>query len=299
MSFPRGLSAFPVTPTTAEGRVDVVALGKLVERLAHAGVDTIGVLGSTGGYMYLDREERRRALCAAVDVASGHVPIIAGVGALRTDHAVAFAQYALEAGASAGLLSAVSYAPLSQNEVAAHVLTVAEEGLPIILYDNPTAAGFAFTPALVSRLANAPGILGIKNPTTNTTKTVEDLVEQRAGAPQGFSIGFSGDSLCAEALIAGADAWYSVLAGILPAPCVMIARAVAREDMDEAREINAALAPVWTLFKTHTSLRVVYAMADLLGLTQAAPPLPIQPLSARARQEVEAVLKALPQAFLV
>ena len=55
----RGLSAFPITPADACGRVDTEALGRLLERLHAAGVDSIGLLGSTGGYMYLTREERR------------------------------------------------------------------------------------------------------------------------------------------------------------------------------------------------------------------------------------------------
>lgn len=184
--------------------------------------------------------------------------------------------------------------------MAEHVRTVVRDGgLPICLYDNPSAAGFSFTLELVSQLAPLPGVLGIKNPTSNTATTIEDLARQRAATPQGFSIGFSGDSLCTEALIAGADAWYSVLAGILPTPCVQIAQAVARGDIATARRVNADLAPVWALFKAHSSFRVVYAMAGVLGLTEAAPPLPIHPLSASAVRDVEAVLKALPGAFLV
>ena len=63
----KGLSAFPITPANAEGRVDVDALRRLVSRLTVATVDSIGVLGSTGTYAYLSRSERRRALDAALE----------------------------------------------------------------------------------------------------------------------------------------------------------------------------------------------------------------------------------------
>src|SRR3954465_14528786 len=56
------------------------------------GVNSIGLLGSTGSYPYLSRAERRRALEAATEEAAGRVPILAGVGALRTDEAVRLAQ---------------------------------------------------------------------------------------------------------------------------------------------------------------------------------------------------------------
>lgn len=46
----RGLSAFPITPADADGRVDTGALCRLLERLAAAKVDSIGLLGSTGTY---------------------------------------------------------------------------------------------------------------------------------------------------------------------------------------------------------------------------------------------------------
>lgn len=298
MTLPAGLSAFPITPADASGQVDVVAYGELVSRLAAAGVDSIGALGSTGGYMYLTRAQRRRALDAAV-AAAGRTPIIAGVGALRTDEAILLAQDAAEAGATAGLLSAVSYTPLTQDEVAEHVTAVAREsGLPICLYDNPIATGFRFTPPLVSQLARTPGVVGIKNPTESPEKTVSHLAEQRAATPAGFSIGYSGDWNCAEAMIAGADAWYSVLAGILPAPGVAIVRALRQGDVATARQINAALSPLWALFKTHSGLRVAYAIAGILGLAETAPPRPILPLSAAAIGEVERVLKALPSDFV-
>lgn len=298
MTLPRGLSAFPITPTDSHGRVDVAAYGRLVGRLAGSGVASIGVLGSTGGYMYLTREERRRALEAAV-AAAGRTPLIAGVGALRTDGAVRLAQDAAEAGATAGLLSAVSYTPLTQDEVLEHCVTVAREsGLPIVLYDNPVATGFRFSPDLVARLAQEPGVVGIKNPTESPNKTVAHLAEQRAATPAAFSVGYSGDWNCAEALIAGADAWYSVLAGVLPAPGVAIVRALREGDPAKAHAVNASLAPVWSLFKAHTSLRVVYAAAEILGLADTAPPRPIQPLPRDRVREVEQVLKALPPTYL-
>ena len=66
-----GLSAFPLTPADARGRVDTDAHARLLERLCAAGVDSIGLLGSTGIYAYLTREERRRTIAAAVACVAG------------------------------------------------------------------------------------------------------------------------------------------------------------------------------------------------------------------------------------
>ncbi|MER8727712.1 dihydrodipicolinate synthase family protein [Mesorhizobium sp. M1027] len=295
MAFLSGLSAFPITPTDRDGRVDTVALRKLIARLCAAQVDSIGLLGSTGTYMYLTREERRRALAETLDETGGQMPVVVGVGALRTDEAVRLAQDAKALGAAAGLLAAASYTPLTDDEVFEHFSTVAREsGLPIVIYDNPGTTHFRFTPALVSRLANVRGIVAIKNPTDKGDAIKSHLADQRRTVPEGFSIGYSGDWNAAEAMIAGADTWYSVLAGILPEVCTKIVTAAQQGDAAEARRIDAALAPLWSLFKEFSSLRVVYALAELLDICRADPPRPILPLPSAAKRQIAAALEGLP-----
>ncbi len=128
----KGLSAFPITPADAGGQVDVAALRRLVAPLCAAGVNSIGLLGSTGSYPYLSRAERRRALEAAIEEAAGRLPILVGVGALRTDEAVRLAQDAKDAGAAAGLLAPMSYTPLTEDEVFEHFASVTREsGRPL------------------------------------------------------------------------------------------------------------------------------------------------------------------------
>lgn len=290
-----GLSAFPITPCDAGGHVDVAALRKLLARLDAARVDSIGLLGSTGSYPYLSRSERRRALDAALDEISGRLPIVVGVGALRTDEAVALAQDAKAAGAAAGLLAAVSYTPLNEEEVFEHFATVASESrLPLCIYDNPGTTHFRFTSALVGRISRIPGIIAVKSPAPEAHAVAAHLAELRRLVPNGFSLGYSGDWNAVEALLAGGDAWYSVVAGLFPVVSAAIVDAVRSEDATEARRLNASLEPLWVLFKEFSSLRVIYACADLLGICHAEPPRPILHLSGAARQRVADTLEALP-----
>lgn len=291
-----GLSAFPITPMDRDGQIDAEALRKLIARLCAAKVDSIGLLGSTGTYMYLTREERRRALALALEETGGRIPVVVGVGALRTDEAVRLAQDAKALGAAAGLLAAVSYIPLTEEEVFEHFSTVARESrLPIVIYDNPGTTHFRFTPALVGRLARVPGIVAIKNPIDKSDEIGGQLADQRGITPDDFSIGYSGDWNAAEAMIRGADTWYSVLAGIMPGVCLRIVRAAQTGDAAEARRLDAALTPIWDLFKQFSSLRSVYVLAGLLGVFQAEPPRPILPLPAPAKRKVADCLELLRQ----
>ena len=288
----RKLSAFPITPADADGRVDVPALRRLLTPLARAGVDSIGLLGSTGSYPYLTRAERRRALDAAL--AEVGAPILVGVGALRTDEAVRLAQDARAAGAAVGLLAAVSYTPLNDDEVLEHVATVAHEGgLPLCIYDNPSTTHFAVSPALLGRLSQLEGVIAAKSPASGPDLVAAQVGELRGRVSESFSLGFSGDWNATEALLAGGDAWYSVAAGLIPERMVAIVRAVSDGDAAEARRLDGALQPLWDLFKAHSSLRVVYAALDILGLCHAVPPRPILPLPAAARRRVAETLAVL------
>ena len=293
MSMFSGLAAFPITPADADGRVDVAALRGLVRRLGEAKVDSIGLLGSTGTYAYLSRSERRRAIEAALDEA-GKVPVMAGVGALRTDEAVALARDAKAAGAGAGLLAPVSYTPLLDEEVFVHYQTVAgESGLPICIYNNPGVTHFTFSAELIQRLSGVPGVVAVKNPAPPADQVGAHLADLRARVPAGFSLGYSADANCAEAMLAGGDAWHSVLGGIFPETTMGLCRAAQSGDAAETRRLNERLEPVWQLFRDLTGLRLAYAAANILGLTQAKPPRPILPLSEAAQARVATVIEEL------
>lgn len=290
----RGLIAFPITPMDADGRVDGAALACLVRRCADAGVDAVCVLGSTGTYPFVSRDERRRAVEAAATALGGNLPLHAGVGALRTDDAVRHAREAAEAGAVLGLLAPMSYTPLTEPEVETHFRTVASEGgLPLVIYDNPAATHFSMSDPLIGRLSRTPGIVAVKAPSLPPPETAGRVAALRSIAPAGFSVGFSGDVNAAETLIAGADAFYSVLAGLFPKPMVEIRRAVATGDAAAARRIDRALQPVWALMREHGGVRVMYAAANHVGLTDAQPPRPILPLSGAARDAVTAAIDGL------
>lgn len=289
-----GLAAFPITPADPDGRVDIAGVRQFVRRLAHAKVDSIGLLGSTGAYAYLSRDERRRAIEAAVDEAGDTVPVMAGVGALRTDEAVALAKDAKAAGAGAGLLAPVSYTPLLDEEVFVHFEAVAgESGLPICIYNNPGVTHFTFSAELIQRLSAVEGVVAVKNPAPAAGQVAAHLDDLRGRVPSGFSLGYSADPACAEAMIAGGDAWHSVLGGMFPDTALAICRAAQSGDAARARRLNARLEPLWRLFRDFTGLRLAYATANLLGLSQAQPPRPILPLSEEARARVARVTEAL------
>ena len=289
----KGLSAFPVTPMDEGGRVLVDDLARLLERLAAAEVDSVGLLGSTGSYMYLPRTERRRAVAAAAEILNGRVPLIVSVGAMRTDEAQALAREAEEAGADGLLLAPVSYTPLKDEEVFRHYEAVAgATGLPLCIYNNPGTTHFTFSNALIARLAGVRNIVAVKNTGLPAPEMPAAHEALRALVPAGFAVGYSGDWNAGGAILAGGVAWYSVVGGLLPEPSLRLTRAAQAGDAAEVARINGLFEPLWAVFRELSSYRVVHAGAKALGLTQADPPRPVLPLSGaeydRAARAVEA-----------
>ncbi|WP_308799354.1 dihydrodipicolinate synthase family protein [Agromyces silvae] len=283
-----GLSAFPLTPIT-DDRVDDEAFVRLVARLRDAGVDSIGALGSTGSYMYLHREERARVAGLAVE-AAGEVPVIVGIGALRTRDAVAAAEDAQTAGAAGLLLAPVGYQRLSADEVYGLFADVTRSlSVPLVIYDNPGTTHFTFTPELYARIARLPHVASVKIPgvPADEAAAAARVAELRGSLPARFTIGVSGDASAATGLLAGCDTWYSVIGGTLPELAVELTEAARSGDAQRARARSDRLAPLWELFAVHGSLRVVASIASLLGLTAVENlPAPVRGLDATVRREV-------------
>ncbi|NUL43911.1 dihydrodipicolinate synthase family protein [Cellulosimicrobium funkei] len=291
-----GLSAFPLTPLHHD-ELDEPAFIGLVERLATAGVDSITALGSTGSYAYLDGDERARVARAAVAHA-GDVPVFVGIGATRTSQVLEHAEAAQEAGAAGLLLAPVSYQPLTEDDVFELFRTVTSHAsVPVIVYDNPRTTRFTFTTELYSRIAALEGIASIKVPGVPADQEAAraHIQQIRDALPPEVTIGVSGDPHAADGLLAGCDAWYSVIAGTLPEAALRIVRAVRQGSPTQARAESQRLAPLWELFARHGGgIRVMAAVAEQLGLAQESSlPLPLLGLTEVQRAEVARVIEVL------
>ncbi|ASQ93487.1 dihydrodipicolinate synthase family protein [Streptomyces sp. 11-1-2] len=292
-----GLSAFPLTPIPGNGSIDEKAYGRLVHRLATAGVDSIGALGSTGSYAYLTRRERARVARLAVEHA-GAVPVIVGIGALRTRHALEAAEDAQNAGAAGVLLAPVSYQPLTDDDVFGLFEEVtAHLSVPLVIYDNPGTTHFTFTDELYTRLARLPNVASIKIPGVPADPAAAQtrIEHLRQLLPATVTIGVSGDADAARGLNAGCDAWYSVIGGTFPEPALALTRAAQDGQAEQAQQESRRLQPLWDLFTQHGgSLRVVAAAAAHLGLTPPRNlPLPLRGLDAKERAQVATVIEKL------
>lgn len=291
-----GLSAFPLTPMN-EHRLDEKAFVRLIDRLVVSNVDSIGVLGSTGNYAYMTIAERARTVRLAVENA-GNVPVIAGIGALRTRDILTLAEDAEAAGVSGVLLAPMSYQKLLPEEVYELYETVTHAlSVPLCVYDNPGTTQFVFTDELHGQIAQLPNVASIKIPGVpkNPAEARTRVERLRSQIPAYVTVGVSGDAFAAYGLTAGCDAWYSVIGGVFPATALAITRSAKTGNVQEATRLSERLQPLWELFSEYGgSLRVIAAAAELLGFVEnPCLPLPLKTLSGEGRQQLARLIDEL------
>ena len=278
-----------VTPMQADGSVDYDALRRLIDWHVAEGTDCIGVVGTTGESPTVSVEEHCEIIRVAVEHAAGRVPIMAGAGGNATREAIELTRYAKQVGADCTLQVVPYYNKPSQEGIYQHFKAVAEAvDLPVVLYNVPGRTVADMLPETVLRLAQVPGIVGIKEATGNIERACW-LIKQ---APPGFSI-YSGDDGTAVALmLLGGHGNVSVTANVAPRLMHELCMAAIEGDVKRAAALHLRLLPVHRqLFCEPSPAPTKWAMAQL-GLCGPQVRLPIVPLTAGGQAQVGQALRA-------
>ncbi|MEW6414674.1 MAG: 4-hydroxy-tetrahydrodipicolinate synthase [Pseudomonadota bacterium] len=273
---PTGSLVAIVTPMREDGVLDLDALRRLVDWHIAEGTDGIVVVGTTGESPTVDFDEHCLLIRTAVEQAAGRVPVIAGTGANSTREAIELTACAKASGAAAGLSVVPYYNKPTQEGLYQHYRKIAEAvDLPLILYNVPgrTVADLANDTAL--RLAQVPGIVGLKDATGNMERAA-DLLRR---APPHFAL-YSGDDASALSfMLLGGHGVISVTANVAPKLMHALCEAAFAGNLARARELNNRLLPLHgRLFVEANPIPVKWACAEL-GLIPRGLRLPLTPLS--------------------
>jgi len=278
-----------VTPMHEDGGVDYPTLRKLIDWHIAEGTDCIGVVGTTGESPTVNVEEHCEIIRVAVEQAKGRAPIMAGCGANSTSEAIELAKFAKAVGADCQLQVVPYYNKPTQEGQYLHFKAIAEAvDLPLILYNVPGRSVADMAHDTVLRLAQVPGIVGIKEATGNIDRA-QWLIRE---VPKGFAI-YSGDDPTAVALmLCGGHGNVSVSANLAPRLMHELCVAAMAGDVKRAMEIQFKLLPLHKhLFVEANPIPVKWAMArmDLCGATMR---LPMTPLTQGNEAVVESALRA-------
>ena len=279
-----------VTPMLEDGSVDYASLRKLIDWHIAEGTDCIGVVGTTGESPTVNVEEHREIIRVSVEQAKGRVPIMAGCGANSTAEAIELAKFAKSVGADCQLQVVPYYNKPTQEGLYQHFKAIAEAvpDLPVILYNVPGRSVADMQHETVLRLAQVPGIVGIKEATGNIERAqwlIRDL-------PKEFAV-YSGDDPSAVALmLCGGKGNVSVTANVAPRLMHELCVAAMAGHVQKAMEIQFKLMPMHkNLFVEANPIPVKWAMARM-GLCGGTLRLPMTDLSKSQQPVVEAALRA-------
>jgi 4-hydroxy-tetrahydrodipicolinate synthase len=264
-----------VTPMHPDGSLDFDSFRKLIDWHAAEGTDALVVVGTSGESPTVDVDEHAQIIQVAVEHAAGRLPVIAGVGGNSTQEAIELSRHAKAVGARAGLSVVPYYNKPTQEGLYQHFKAIAEAvDLPSILYNVPGRTVADMSNDTVLRLAQVPGIIGIKDATGDIGRgamLVRDV-------PTGFQV-FSGDDATAAALILlGGRGNISVTANVAPRLMHELCMAALNGDAALTRKLNARLATLnKVLFVESNPIPVKWAVAEM-GLSKLGYRLPLTSL---------------------
>jgi 4-hydroxy-tetrahydrodipicolinate synthase len=233
-------------------------------------------------------EEHCELIKVAVDHAAKRIPIIAGSGGNSTSEAIELTKYAKSVGADASLQVVPYYNRPTQEGMYQHFRKIAESvDIPVILYNVPGRTVADMSNDTILRLAQVPGIVGVKDATGNIARG-SDLIRL---APKSFAV-YSGDDATAMALMfCGAQGNISVTANVAPRAMHELCVAAMSGKVAEAVAINNKLLPLHNkLFVEPNPVPVKWALAEM-GRMEAGIRLPLVPLSAEHHATVRAALR--------
>jgi 4-hydroxy-tetrahydrodipicolinate synthase len=277
-----------VTPMHPDGTLDYPAYRALIDWHVAEGTDALVVVGTTGESPTVSMEEHAELIRIAVQHAAGRVPVIAGVGANSTEEAIHLARHAKSVGAQAGLSVVPYYNKPSQEGLYQHFRHIAEAvDLPTVLYNVPGRTVADLSNETVLRLAQVPGIVGIKDATGDIGRGALLLRE----APAGFQV-FSGDDPTAAALmLLGGRGNISVTANVAPRLMHDLCAAALAMDVPKVRELNARVARLnKALFVEANPIPVKWALSRM-GRMPLGYRLPLVELGSQHHATVEAALR--------
>lgn len=295
----KGVFPALVTPFDREEKVNEEALRKLVRYLM-PNVDGFVPVGTTGEFVYMSHEERRRVLEIVIDEVKGQKPVIAGTGAASTQEAIVLAREAQKIGASACLVVTPYFLRPSEKGIFRHFYEIAKAvDIPIILYNIPQTTDAYLPRRVIEDLADIPNIVGLKDSSGNLAYMMEIL--EYCGDRIQVLVGH--DEIVVGALAAGASGMILASANVYPEIWQEIFKAVREGDLIKARELQFRVQKLSRIFTRYGGAVAVKAALNMMGFDVGNPRLPLKGVGgalvhedrAEIRLELEKLGKIMPE----
>lgn len=289
----RGVFAVTVTPFDEHGMLDEAALRRHLRWMLDEGsVSGVIPTGSTGEFAFLTGKERRRVAEVVMEEVNGQVPVWIGAAACSTEKTVRNARFARDLGAAGVMVIAPFFGHLSQEELYLHFRSLAESvDLPIMLYNNPGAAGSDILPETVARLSELANVVAIKE----SSGIMQRVGEIQRLCGDRIQVLCGCDTLPLEMFLMGVEGWVAAPANLVPRQCVELYRlAVEQPDLPAARALYDRLLPLFAMFEgTGQYVQLNKTGLAMLGRPVGRPRPPLQSSGPEQQAQLKVILDSI------
>ncbi len=296
----KGIIPATVLPMTADGEIDEGGLRTYIRWMAGQGIKAVAVNVDTGEGPHLWHDERLRVIrIYKEELASTHIPIVAGLGASFTAQAVKYGREYRAAGADALLIFPITAylgQPLPSEIPFRYHKAIAEEvGLPMILFTlQPALGGTNFTDETLARLVEIPRVVAIKEALFDA-KRFREVVKVVQAAARPITILTGNDNFIWESYLLGAEGALLGACATCTRTHVRVHEAAMRGDWTTARElgdriqrvVDALFAPPVRDYRARA--KEVLVMQGIIK--HAHMRLPLLPVGAEDRQALKKALE--------
>lgn len=278
-----GVITAMVTPFAEDGSLDLESARRLAVHLVENGSHGLVVAGTTGESPTLTDTEKLRLLEAVLDEVGDRATVIAGSGSNDTHHSVELTRRACSAGAAAVLVVTPYYNKPSRAGLRGHFHAVAEAAgeTPMVLYNIPSRCVINLAPDLLEELASEiPNVVAVKQANDEELGPIEGL-EVLAGNDEAFL----------RTLELGGVGGILVASHIVGREMRALFEAQSGGDRSRARELDAALQPIYRVLTVTSNPTPVKTALEMLGIVEGHLRLPIVPASEREREAIRTALE--------
>lgn len=228
----QGCFVATLTPFDTNDNVDYELLARHVDWLISSGAQGLCPAGTTGEFLFLSLDEKKRVVATAILAAKQRVRVIAGVWGLREQETIELTQAAEQSGADAVFLPPPIYYPTNDDSIYRYYKAVREaSSLPVFAYNIPQYAANEISISCLERLFAEGIIAGVKD-SSGKAERVSALI-QKFGADG--VIYAASDGFASESRRLGADGFISAIANVTP---TLFAKLWAGDDSLQAEVSN-------------------------------------------------------------
>jgi 4-hydroxy-tetrahydrodipicolinate synthase len=292
------LSGIIIPSITVFNTNETINYEKTIEHvlwLIEQGADAITPAGSSGEWPALSLGEAKELIETVHKAIGKSVPTYPATGRYSTADTIALTQFAEKIGAD-GVMVSLPYVMLPDRlAILEHLRALRKaSSIPILLYNNPWMYGVELNSQDLSDLARQGVIQGVKVSQGDPFKVAE-LKYLAGNQVQAF---YGHDYAALEALLAGADGWFSAILNVFPRAAKNVWSSVQGANLNDAREIwHQRFMPFVyhvtneRVFGSPHPLATYKATLNILGRKVGEPRKPIQPLNTEQYRKLELLLK--------